>query len=173
MRFFILSGLILLFSSCEKETPLLFEMPMQNLDFVMPAGQNAVETYYVDFPQVPTNIDALLASFGIEESEVSGIVPGDGRLFSIFGDGDYNDLFREFVVQICPAGSSTTKCGFEGFYWDLVGQNVDFDLNLIPNPIDLSDLLLEDKVHIQVWYRLLKTSNETIESRLSLEFLVQ
>ncbi|MCB0705280.1 MAG: hypothetical protein KDC34_08225 [Saprospiraceae bacterium] len=173
MKFIVLFFPLLFIAGCKKETPLLFEMPFQNLDFTMPAGQNALETYYVNFPAVPTNITALLDNFKIEANEVSGIVPGNGRLFPIFGAGDFDDLFREFVVQICPTGSTDNKCGFEGFYWDLVGQKIGLELNLIPNPLDLSDLLMEDKVHIQVWYRLLRASNETIDTRLALSFLVQ
>ena len=162
-----------LFSSCEKEAELLFELPLQNLAFVIPAGQTAVETYYFNFPEVPTNAANLLANFGYEESDVSGIIPGSARLSSIFGDGNYNDLFRELVVQICPVGNSGDKCGVEGFYWNLIGQNVGADIDLIPNPLDVSDDLLAEKVHIQVWYRLLRSSDQTIESRLALRFLVQ
>lgn len=173
MRLLGIFFVLVLFSSCKKETPVLFTMPLQNLDFVMPAGQNAIETYYFNFPAVPTNIHVLLDNFGYAMSDVSGIVPGEGRLTPIFSDGNYEDLFREFVVQICTTGSTGNKCGVEGFYWDLVGQKVSFNLDVIPNPIDVSDFLTEETVHIQVWYRLLRTSNETIESRLSLDFLVQ
>lgn len=173
MRFILTAFCILLLSGCKKETPVLFEMPFQNLDFVMPAGQNSLETYYVNFPAVPTNMAALLDNFNVEQNDVSGVIPGEGRLFPIFGSGDFEDLFREFVVQICPTGSTENKCGFEGFYWDLVGQKVGLELNLIPNPLDLSDLLTEEAVYIQVWYRLLRTSNETIDCRLALNFLVQ
>jgi hypothetical protein len=174
MRFILLfSGLLFLATSCEKETEVLFELPLQNLDFVIPAGQNTLETYYVNFPQVPTNYDALLSNLGYEDADIMGIIPGAGRLSAIFGDGDFDDLFREFVVQICPSGSTTNKCGVEGFYWDLVGQNVGIFMDLIPNPIDVSDDLSEETVTIQIWYRLLRTTDLAIESRVSLDFLVQ
>lgn len=174
MRLILLfSGLLFLTTNCQKETEVLFEMPLQNLDFVIPAGQNALETYYITFPQVPTNFDVLSANFGYEASDIMGIIPGSGRLTAIFGDGDYDDLFREFVVQICPAGSTENKCGVEGFYWNLIGQNVGFFIDLIPNPLDVSDDLTEEFVTIQVWYRLLQATDLAIESRVSMDFLVQ
>ena len=156
--------------SCRKDKfELLFELPLSSLEFNIEAGSSTLDTYYFFFDNVPTHFEELAGTYGFEAADVKAILPGKAFIRSIFGES-YEDLFWEIAVQVCPEGDREFKCGKEAFYWKFPTQTLGSDFDLVPNEPDLKEWLTEDKVNIQLWFRLAKTPSQSISSRLDLRF---
>jgi len=169
----ILVFLALTSLSCRKDDlGILFRIPFQPVDFTIQAGLNTLDTWYFNIDNVPTNSLALFQANGIDTASVRSLVPQRARLRSVFDDVNYNFLF-EIAVYLCEAGVQTPKCGKEVFYRFPLPNNPGIFVDLVPNPLEVKDLILRDKVNVQVMLRLLSPPPQFIEARLELEFAVK
>lgn len=166
-------ALVIFGLACNKDNDtILLAIPFQNLDFTIQAGLNPLETWYFNFDNVPTNALALFAANGIDTAGVNSITPNTGRLTSIFNDANYEILY-EIAVYLCEAGDQDPKCGKEIFYRFPLPNNPGSFVDVIPNPVEVRDLILQEKVNVQLMLRFLSTPPNFMESRLALEFAVK
>ncbi|MBK8489880.1 MAG: hypothetical protein IPL49_02985 [Saprospirales bacterium] len=159
--------------ACNKNNDtILLDIPFQNLDFTIQAGLNPVDTWYFNMDHVPTNALALFAANGIDTAGVNSITPNTGRLTSVFGDANYKFLY-EIAVYLCEEGNQAPKCGKEIFYRFPLPNDPGPFVDVIPNPVELKQLMLQQKVNVQVMLRFISPPPTFIESRLELDFGVK
>ncbi len=172
IRISLFSFFVLLIFSCGKDKrDLLFEMSLNPLEFTVLAGSNTIDTYYILFKDVSTHFEDEARAYGIDTTFVGAVLPGKAFIRSVFGE-EYGSLFREIAVHICPKGDTDFKCGYEAFYWEFPSYNLGSDFDLVPNEPDLKALLMQERVNVQLWFRLAETPTESISSRLDLNFNV-
>ena len=159
--------------SCNKnDEDILFIIPFPNLDFDIQAGLNPLDTWYFNLDHVPTNALNLFASHNIDTASIQSLVPHTARLTSVFGDADYEFVY-EIAVYLCEEGNQQAKCGKEIFYRFPLPNKPGTFVDLIPNPLEVKDLILQDKVNVQVMLRFDSPPPQFVESRLELEFAVK
>lgn len=173
MTRYILVLMAALTLSCEKnDDDILFIIPFPNLDFTIQAGLNPLDTWYFNIDNVPTNAVSLLSGNGIDTAAIQSLVPHVGRLTSVFGDADYQFVY-EIAIYLCEAGNQSPKCGKEIFYRFPLPNNPGAFVDLIPNPAEVKDLILRDKVNVQVMLRFVTPPPQFVDSRVDLEFAVK
>ena len=166
----IMAGLAL---SCNKDDKdILFLIPFQNLDFTIQAGLNPLDTWYFNIDHVPTNALSLFAANNIDTASIRSLVPNTARLTSVFGDANYEFVY-EIAVYLCKEGNEEAKCGKEIFYRYPLPNKPGGFVDLIPNPVEVKDLILDDKVNVQVMLRLISPPPQFVESRLEIDFAVK
>jgi hypothetical protein len=160
--------------SCEKEDPPLFTIAMYNLLFQVDPTLQPPFTYYVPINDVKTNALSIIKGNGFDTSRMKNIRPLRASFNVIFDDSDL-DFIDVVSVRICPQGVNTQNCGREVFYRDPVPFKPGNDLNLVPSNIDdIRDILLKEKVNVQVKFeRLRGFPTKTFSIRLDMDFGVR
>jgi hypothetical protein len=158
---------------CRKDNDIiLFEIPFPNLDFTIQAGLNPLDTWYFNMDNVPTNALNLFDANGVDTSAYSSLIPNTARLVSVFNDVEY-DFVYEIAVYLCEAGNQSPKCGKEIFYRFPMPNNPGSIVDIIPNPLEVGDLLLSERVNVQVMLRFISPPPQFVESRLNIDFVVK
>jgi len=173
MSRYVLVFLAVLGLSCNKDDDeILFIIPFPNLDFEIQAGMNPLDTWYFNIDQVPTNGLALLEANNIDTASIKSLVPNTAGLTSVFGDADF-DFVYEIAVYLCEEGNHQAKCGKEIFYRYPLPNKPGNYVDLIPNLVEVKDLILREKVNVQIMLRFETSPQQLTESRLELDFAVK
>jgi hypothetical protein len=162
----------LLFFGCNENADILLRIPFRDLDFALPAGLNPVETWYRTFERVPTDIRDVMEANGLDPDGNYRITPVGANLIARFGDQEL-DFLQEVAVYLCDQEDTSPRCGPEAFYRFPIPQDIGTVVELVPNNNVLNDLLLEERINVQILMRFDAPPVEFTDLRLEMEFKVQ
>jgi len=172
MKYILTSILVVLLSlSCNNNNDdRLFEMPLRDVNFDLPAGLNTLDAHYFEIKNIPTNTIDVFNTFGANINNITAIEPGKATLINLFGASGFN-FCGEIAVRMFSDNIETRT---EIFYLDPVQVDAGPTVNLIPSDVDLTEYLKEETVHIEIKFGRMRTpSPESMEVRLELDFNVR
>ena len=148
-RFLYLSIVTLLLLQCRADSgERLFDMNFPNNIFIIPAGLNTIESHFFTLDPVPNNLDNLLTSNGLAESEIGRVDPFAASITSL--NGLEFDFVREISVRICDP-EDLSNCEREVFYLDNIEFNPGTRIDLLPTLINAKDFFIgSDRVILRV-----------------------
>lgn len=167
-RILFLFSLVLLFSNCGKDEPVLFTMPYQEV-FEIPAGLNTIDNHHFVISSIVTNKTNLFDANNVTDEDVVTINPEACRLTSVL-NGEYGFLFN-VSVRMYTDDPDAYK---EIFYRDNIPMNTGGQLDLIPTLVNVRDFLVEETVTVEVvLIRPRVPSPEFIETIVRMDFAVR
>lgn len=148
---FILLFTMVLLSSCKKEDPPLFTIPVTNLKFEVDPAMSPFNSFDIPINNVNFNSLNLLDGQGIDTADIKAIVPYSARLYLPFADNDL-DFLKEVAIRLCFPGDNGSFCGQEAFWYDeSEEQRKDADHLLFGSNVnDLREYVLTENINIQV-----------------------
>ncbi len=156
----------------ENEESKLFTIPVRNIRFEVPAGLNPIKSHYFVIDDVPTFFDDLLATNKVSMDEIASIIPVSARLVQPFSDIDY-DFIYEISIRLCD-DPEDEDCGHEIFWRKPVPEDIGAQLDVVPNEINMKNILSKEKIKIQVvLLQLRATTTEFFDNQLELNFEVR
>ncbi len=169
MRKYILLLVILssiAFSSCENTPEPLFTMRME-ADLVIPAGLNSFDTHYLYIRDVPTRIENYING-SFDDAGIEQVYPDQAVLSSLFVAIDWA-IIREISIRAISSADPTINQ--EIFYHNRINSNVK-ELPLLSSLPDVKDILLQDRVTLEVRLNFRSSTPAEIDSRLTMNFAV-
>ncbi len=166
---------VLFLSACKKDGPeTLLTIALPPLTFSVDPSLNAFLTHYLTIGNVQSTAWNALQSSNLDTASIQAIVPARATVSVVFG-GQRLNWIRALSIRLCPLGEQDPNCGREIFWRDPVPENAGSSLGLNPSAIgDISDLLLHDRVNIQIKLEQLRSNPPaTMDIRVELEFHVQ
>ena len=168
--YFLLISATLLFSNCNKDDAILFEMKYF-ADFTIDAGLNPFSgTHIYEINNIKSNYDDYLSQNTTTNSTINIINPGESFLAAIFGGSRY-DYVNELSVKIFSLDDPDFEK--EIFYHNLIPENQSGTLNIIPTLVDVKEFLEKDAFSIRVEFKLREFSPETVETRIEFSFFAK
>lgn len=155
------------FSSCENTPEPLFTMRME-ADLVIPAGLNSFDTHYLYIRDVPTRISNYFNG-PFDEAGIEQVYPDQAVLSSLFVAIDWA-IIRE--ISIRAISSSDPTISQEIFYHTRINNSNVKELPLLSSLPDVKDILLQDRVTLEVRLNFKSSTPAEIESRLTMNFAV-
>ena len=171
----ILLFVSLAFFSCKKDKfKGQFILPIRNLTFSVNPAISPPGTYYIPINGAVTNIQNLLDANGMVAADVEAILPRDATLTVAFQDAKI-DFVRDMSVRLCAIGDNQENCGREAFWRTDIPIQTSFGLGLNASNIDdLSDILLSEKINVQIKLEeLIAQPSTTFDIVLDMEFEVR
>lgn len=161
-----LSLFILGFSCGSTEEPILI-MQLET-EFVIPPGLNAFDTHYFRINNVPTRAENYFGS-DFDRSTIGRVLPNRAELNAIFVNIDWS-LVREISIHaISPSNPNVSK---EVFYHDRVEFEDVKELRLLSSLSEVKDILLEDRMTLEIRLNFRRATPVEIESLLTMNFVV-
>lgn len=176
MKFIHFLSIFLLFACSADDLSLAFRMEYPNQLFTIPAGINPFESHFFVLKDIPTSKDFFFGNFQQEEiteiSALSAILRSREGISINFG------FIQEISVRICSDTPLTEqeveeKCPRvrEIFYRDNIPPNIRDQVELIPNGLNLKELLTKDEFSVVVVLRRLREFPPTsINTRFDMSF---
>lgn len=143
-RGIVISLILLVFGSCQKADEPLFEFQIETPVSIL-SGLNNIEAHYIFISNVPTNIASYLGSR--DPSSIARMVPIDAVLRSRSGGVPFN-IIREISIRVIP--SSDLNDRREVFYQNIIPLNHSGDLKLFGSLTEIKDILLNDKINLEI-----------------------
>ena len=170
-RWYLSIGLLLIFSlfswQCSDNREPLFVMEME-VDFVIPPGLNSFDTHYFIIPNVPTRIQNYLGTTRNKEAIIE-VLPNRAELNGLFGGIDWG-IVQEVVIHAVP--QNNPQLSREIFYQDRINFDNVKELRLFGSLPNVRDILLEDRMTLEIRLNFRRTTPIEIESRLTMNFIV-
>ncbi len=154
-------------SSCESTPEPIFTMRVE-ADMVIPAGLNSFDTHYLYIRDVPTRI-ANYISGPIDAEGIAQVYPDQAVLNSLFVAIDWA-IIREISVRAISA--EDPEINEEIFFHNRISNSSVKELPLLSSLPDVKDILLQDKLTLEVRLNLRSSTPAEIESRLTMNFSV-
>lgn len=149
---------------CNKdETPALFDM-VYVMNFDLPAALNTVQTHFVEFDKVPTNIEAYLADHGLTKADIGRIEPYDALLEVVLAPESLS-YFQEIFVELLD-GNTRLEC----FYTPNVPFNTGNQVVLVGTLADFKPWLTQSAMNLRMGFRLREPSPTSLNFILRLTF---
>lgn len=165
--FIPLCGLLLLATGCGDEAPRpLFQVTYRPVDFVLPAGNLARQSFVAAVPRLTTNFEQERAASNTSVDDIDIVQGFRARIVSISGE-DFRQYERA-ELRFCPVGQDG-GCGRFDFMFStedlyLRRQTV---IDLSPQLKNFRDLFLRDEeVRLEIVLIPGETTSQTIEARL-------
>lgn len=160
-------------SGCKNdEESILFTLPIRNINFEIPAGINPIKSHYFVINDVPTFFDDLMKSNHVNIEDVASIIPVSAKLIQPFTDVDY-DFAYEVAIKLCD-NQDDEDCNHEIFWRKPVPEDIGSQLDIVPNEINMKEILSKDKIKIQiVFLQMRTTTTEFFNNQLELNFEVR
>lgn len=155
------------FNSCDNTPEPLFTMRLE-ADMVIPAGLNSFDTHYLYIRDVPTRI-ANYFSGPFNEEGIEQVYPEQAVLSSLFVAIDWA-IIRE--ISIRAISSSDPSINEEIFYHNRITNSQVKELPLLSSLPDVKDILLQERLTLEVRLNLRNSTPAEIESRLTMNFAV-
>ncbi len=168
MRIFLYVLITLLLTSCGSDNKVLFDMEMTH-DFVLLAGLNTTETHYFIRENVNTFFSSHLNGSSASIDDIKTIVANRAQLKDKFGDIYFDFIQSISIHAFHPLDPSNKK---ELFYMDFVPFDEDETLNMFSSIADLTDLLTNDLVNLEIKIKLRTITPTSIDTRLTMSFSV-
>ena len=152
---------------CGSSEEPLFIIQME-ADFTIRPGLNSFDTHYFVLNQVPTRIGNYLGP-GVDEATIGRILPNRAELNARFANIDWA-IVQEISIWAISASNPTVRK--EIFYHDRVNLNNVKELQLLSSLSEVKDILLQDRLTLEVRLNFRRTIPVEIESRLTMNFVV-
>jgi hypothetical protein len=158
----------LLFSACGKGQKELFIIDNE-IEFILPRGLNTIETHVFVIRDVPTFYDESLQAYGYKKEDISQIGSGRGLLTGSVINIDY-----DFVGEISVRALSQKEQGLsrEMFYRENIPFSHDGELQLLSSISNLTDILSDPFVDIEIRIRLRNIVPTDIRNKLIFSYAV-
>lgn len=148
------------------EEPLLV-MQLET-EFIIPPGLNAFDTHYFRLNNVPTRAKSYFGS-DFDRSTIGRVLPNRAELNSIFVNIDWS-LVQE--ISIHAISSTNPNNSKEVFYHDRVEFEDVKELRLLSSLSEVRDILLEDRMTLEIRLNFRRATPVEIESLLTMNFVV-
>lgn len=155
-------------NSCGKGKQELFEVDNE-IEFVLPGGLNTIETHVFVIRDVPTFFDESLQAYGYRKEDISLIGSGRGLLTGSFQNIDY-----DFIGEISIRALSQKEIGLsrEMFYRENIPFSHDGELQLLSSISNLTDILSDPFMDIEIRIRLRNIVPADIRNKLIFSYAV-
>lgn len=174
MKFIHFLAIFFLFACNGDDLEFAFRMEYPNRVFEIPAGLNPFESHYFIQSDIATNKDFFFDNF--TDEDITEISPFFARLTSLEGISINYGFLEEVSVRICTEevynqSEVIEKCTREIFYREDIPLNSRNELDLIPNGLNVKELLTRDNFGVVVVLRRLRDFPPTsINTRLEMSF---
>ena len=159
--------LSMFFLRCGTSVDALFIMNLE-ADFTIQPGLNTFDTHYFLINNVPTRASTYIGQ-GVTSDQINQVLPNRAELNGRFDAIDWG-IVREIEILISTPGNPNNKK--EVFYHDRVNfENVN-ELRLLSSLSEVKDILFEETVDLEVRIRFRATTPIEIDSRLTMNFVV-
>ena len=164
---------ILIIGGCrDNEEHILFTIPIRHINFEIPAGINPIKSHYFVINDVSTFFDDLMEANHVNIEDVASIIPVSAKLVQPLSDIDY-DFIYEISVRLCDHPEDD-DCNHEIFWRKPVPEDIGSQLDIVPNEINMKDIISKKKVKLQVvLVQLRKTTTEFFDNQMELNFEVR
>lgn len=160
---------MLLLSNCRSDDNYLFTMDY-DLELVIQPGLSPFGGIHgVILNDIPSQINAYLATNGISEDQITKITSGSARISAIQSNSDYGFIERVEIYIAKPNNPLSRRLAFERL---AVPQNTGQQLELLGSLVNSKEFLIEDLFEINFEIRLRNNSPGLINTRLQMEFRV-
>ena len=153
-------------SNCGTEEEPLFTLQTE-ADFVIQPGLNTFDTHHFIIRDVPTRIGNYLSG-SIGASDIGRMLPNRAELNAQFSNIDWAMVAE---VSIWAVSQSNPNLRKEVFYNDRIQFNDVEELRLLSSLSEVRDILLEDRITIEVRLNFRRPTPIEIESRLTMNFV--
>jgi len=168
-KMYFLGWLIILatlFSSCGGEEEPLFVMDLQ-ASLVIPPGLNNFDTHIFIIRDIPTGASNFITDT-VDESQVEAILPNRAQLITVFNNIDWA-IIREISIQAVSITDPDLRR--EIFWHDRINPNTNQELRLFSSLSEVKDILLQDRMNLEVRLNFRQTTRAQVESRLTMNFV--
>lgn len=169
MKYFIfisLASITFLSLSCKKdEVDYLAGKDNLIASFEVPAGLNNIETHYFRINNVKLFLKETIEANALSSTASYKISGSKGRLVSRLGQVEFS-TFAEVTVDAISISDPTKRK--EIFYQEEIPFNLSNELKLFTSLSEISDIIENDKVHLDIGIRF--RSFSSIPADLDLEF---
>ena len=159
---------ILLFTSCEKETVVRYEVPLV-AEFDLPTGLNTVETHYFIIRNVPTFYGQNAALKGVDTSTIINVFASRGLIQSKFQDVDFDFISRISIYAVSKKDSNKKR---EMYYMDFVPLTADTQLRMLSSTTQLKDILKDEFIDLEVRINLRSFTTSNIRAKIEFGYAV-
>lgn len=165
-RYLLLSPLLLLFFGCPNDRgEQLFELIYEPIDFTLPAGQPAFQSFVFAREAVPTRYDFILQNNNIAPDEVDEVSGLFARITSLDGQ-DFAQL-RGVELRLCPVNQDLGCNQFDIlFSVDDLFRRRDLIINLNPGLRNFKELFQNEFVRLELVFTSGETTTQSIDCRL-------
>ncbi len=157
-----------MFSSCQKGGEEVFLFNIER-EFNIPTSLNTIETHFFQLKNVPTFFEQRLTQYGLTSERVSTINPGNGFLTAKFKDVDWT-FVREVEIDVVSRVDNNNRA--QVFYIRSPDYNDRSKVGMFNTFADVSEILLEDTVDLEVRIKIISFVPGNIIGVLNLEFAV-
>ena len=138
-------------------------------DFEIGAGLGVFDTHVFELNGISSNREIFLANQGVNESDITDIIPLEAELSLNFADVQLA-FIQEVVVEIF---NRDDPIGREIFFRENVPMNTGIRLNLLPSLPDVREFVLQDEFSIRVEMRLRNITPQFLETRFDFQFFAK
>ncbi len=169
MRFvLILLAAIMTVTSCEKDTPVRYEVGL-SADFDIPSGLNTVETHYFLIRNIPVLYKFNADRNGVDTSTIVNVLASRGLMRSVFSDADYNFISR---VQVYAVSRRDPTLKREMYYLDFVPNNTGRELKMLSSTTQLREILGEEFIDLEVRLNFRTITTSRLSTRIEFGYAV-
>ena len=167
----ILFGFGLLIASllalrCTSSQEPLFIMQLE-ADFVIRPGLNSFDTHYFILNNVPTRSNNYVG-INVDPSEIDRILPNRAELNARFINADWGIIQEIQILAVSPINPQEKK---EIFYHDRVNLDNVNELRLLSSLSEVKDILLQDRLNLEIRINFRRPTPTEINSRLTMNFV--
>jgi len=134
---------------------------------VIPPGLNNFDTHIFIIRDVPTGARSFFTD-SINEDQVEAILPNRAQLNTVFNNIDWA-IVREISIQAVSAADPSIRR--EIFWHDRINPNTIEELRLFSSLSEVKDILLQDRMTLEVRLNFRQTTRAEVESRLTMNFV--
>lgn len=160
--------LLLLHSSCDKETVVSYEVAM-DAEFDIPSGLNTIETHYFTVRNVPTFYKQTADNRNIDTSAIQNVLASRGLIQSRFQDLNFDFVERVSVYAISRKTPSFKR---EMYYVDIVPLTTGSQLRMLSSTTELKKLMSEEFIDIEVRLNFRNFTTSGIRARITFGYAV-
>ncbi|MFZ1749302.1 MAG: hypothetical protein WAU01_03890 [Saprospiraceae bacterium] len=161
-------GLIIVFTSCDKETIVRYEVPI-DAEFDIPTGLNTVETHYFIIRNVPTYYKQNADIKGVDTSSIINVVASRGLVKSKFQEVDFDFVERVSIYAVSQKDPTIKR---EMYYLDFVPLTTRAELRMLSSTTSLRDLLKEEFIDLEVRLNVRSFTRSNIRARIEFGYAV-
>lgn len=166
LLFFIFISIFI--HSCKDEDIEFIDVLTIRFPISIPAGLNPLETHYLEYIDVETQLMAVLEQNNIDTSDISFIRPQFAELRSFNGARNFDFLNQAFLEV-----GNVSERFIEAFYIDRVPENEDSILDLIPNEVNLKSRIDRSRLNARLILRLKRSNALAFDAQLTMRFFIQ
>lgn len=164
--FFLL--IVVLFSSCEKETQVRYEVSL-DANFDIPSGLNTLETHYFIIRDVPT-FYSLNASLKRQDTAgINQVIASRGLIRSRFNDVDFDFVERISIYAVSKKNPDLKR---EMYYLDFVPLTTGRELRMLSSTTALKEIIQEETMDIEIRMNVRNFTNTAIRATFEFGYAV-